>query len=79
MIELRDKATDEPLGTINDDELHFLVGELEEESASDRDYYYIDAATIDMLEEDGAPSSLLALLRRVLGSQEGIEVRWVQV
>jgi len=77
MIELRDKVTNEPLGTIDDDELRFLVDELEEESPTDRDYY-ISSDTIDMLEADGAPPSLLTLLKRILGSEEGIEVRWVR-
>ncbi|HEV2750635.1 MAG TPA: hypothetical protein VGV12_08945 [Gemmatimonadales bacterium] len=78
MIELRDKSTNELLGTIDDDELRFLVDELEEESSTDRDYY-VDADTIDMLEGDGAPASLLALLRRIVGSGEGVEVRWARV
>ena len=78
MIELRDKVTNELLGSIGNDELHFLVDELEEESTTDRDYY-IDAATIDMLEDDGAPSSLVLLLRRILGSEEGVDVRWLRV
>ena len=77
MIELRDKVTNEPLGTISDDELRFLVDELEEESTTDRDYY-ISTDTIDMLEADGALASLLTLLKRILGSEEGIEVRWVR-
>ena len=29
MIELRDKATDELLGTVSDEELQFLIDELE--------------------------------------------------
>ena len=78
MIELRDKQTNEFLGTIDDDELRFLVGELEEESSSDRDYY-LSGDTIDMLEEDGAPESLTSLLRRIVGSEEGVEVRWTRV
>ena len=56
MIELRDKATDEYLGTIDDAELQFLIDDLEEESLEDRDYY-IDSDTIQMLQDDGAPSS----------------------
>ena len=78
MIELRDKSTHELLGTIDDDEFRFLVDELEEESSTDRDYY-VDADTIDMLEDDGAPASLLALLRQIVGSEEGVEVRWARV
>ena len=78
MIELRDKDTNEPLGTIDDSELRFLVDELEEESPTDRDYY-IDSDTIDMLEDDGAPKSLTDLLRRILGSRDGVEVLWRRV
>ena len=78
MIELRDKDTQERLGTIEDSELRFLIDELEEESPNDRDYY-IDADTIDLLEGDGAPQSLTGLLRRILGSREGIEVLWRRV
>lgn len=77
MIELRDKATDELLGTLSDDELQFLIDELEEESTEDRDYY-IDAATVDMLADDGAPAPLVSLLRRALGNEPGIDVRWVR-
>ena len=75
LIQLRDKTTNALLGTIDDDDLKFLVDELEEESPTDQDYYF-DSATIDMLEDDGAPATLVALLRQVLGSQDGMEIRW---
>ena len=77
MIELRDQATDQVLGTIQDDEFRFLTDQLEEESTVDRDYY-ISVGTIDMLEANGAPPSLITLLRQALGDQEGLDVRWVQ-
>jgi len=32
-----------------------------------------------MLEEDGAPASLITLQRRIVGSEEGVEVRWARV
>ena len=78
MIELRDKASDEYLGTIDDEELKFLIDDLEETSDEDRDYY-IDADTIQMLQDDGAPASLIAVLQKSLGSQDGIELRWRRV
>jgi hypothetical protein len=78
MIELRDKDTKESLGSIDDSELRFLVDELEEDSSTDRDYY-IDSDTIDMLKDDGAPKSLTGLLRRILGSRDGVEVLWRRV
>jgi hypothetical protein len=75
MVTLRDKDSGQLLGTIADDELQFLVDQLEEESRDDTDYY-IDADTIEMLEEDGASASLIALLRTALGDREGFDVQW---
>lgn len=75
MITLRDKATRELLGEITEDQLRFLIKDLERESEFDRDYY-IDGATIEMLESDGAPAELVALLRRSLGGRDGIDVVW---
>jgi hypothetical protein len=74
-IELRDVETDAIVGRITEAQLQFLRDELEEESATDRDYYF-DAATIDMLEAAHAESSLVALLRGALGRREGMELRW---
>jgi processive 1,2-diacylglycerol beta-glucosyltransferase len=48
---------------------------LEEESDADRDYY-IDGPTIDVLVGAGAREGLADLLRRAIGSREGVEVRW---
>ncbi len=75
MIQLRDKSSNQLLGTIDDAVLRFLVVELEEESPTDQDYYF-DSDTIDMLEDDGAPATLVSLLRQVLGTQDGMEIRW---
>jgi hypothetical protein len=78
MIELREKATNQLLGTVTDEELTFLIKELEEESLTDRDYY-LDANTVDMLEADEAPAHLVSLLRQALGSRDGMDVLWVRV
>ncbi len=78
MIELRDTANDALLGTITEEELGFLVEELEEESAEDRDYY-LTSDTVDMLEEDGADAALIATLRQALGGREAVEIKWVRV
>lgn len=74
-VQLFDKETDQSLGTISDEQFRFLVDELEEESPSDTDYY-LDAATIDMLEEDGAAESLIGTLRQILAGRDGMEIRW---
>jgi hypothetical protein len=65
------------LGEISEEQLDFLIDELEEEDSEDQDYY-LDLETIDLLEESGAEDSLITLLRSALGSSEGIEVRWTR-
>jgi len=74
-IELFDVDTDRRIGTISDAALEWLSERLELESDDDDDYY-IDAPTIDMLEQDGAAADLLAVLRHALGDREGISIRW---
>jgi processive 1,2-diacylglycerol beta-glucosyltransferase len=78
MIELRDAESGAVLGSVTEAQLRFLADQLEEESLTDRDYY-VDAATVEMLEDAGADAGLLALLRTALGNREGIEVRWSRV
>ena len=63
------------LGTLSDEQFQFLVDELEEESPTDTDYY-LDAETIDMLEDDGVPPDLIKTLRDILGDRDGLELRW---
>jgi hypothetical protein len=75
MVELRDAERGQQLGTITEQQLKFLVDELEEESTSDNDYY-ITADTIEMLKTDGADADLIGLLRRALGNREGLDIRW---
>jgi processive 1,2-diacylglycerol beta-glucosyltransferase len=77
MVQLFDAESKKSIGTITEDQLHFLLFQLEEESETDQ-AYYIDASTIDMLKEDGGEEHLIALLRNALGTREGIEVRWVR-
>lgn len=76
MPTLRDKATGLRLGTITDADRQFLIDELEEESEDDTDYY-IDAATVDMLEDDGGSAELIALLRKALEGRESVDIETV--
>jgi processive 1,2-diacylglycerol beta-glucosyltransferase len=75
MIQLHDAETGTPVGAITEEQLQFLMEELEEESARDRDYY-ISIETIEMLEADGADPELVAALRSALGGRSGMEVSW---
>jgi hypothetical protein len=65
------------IGTLSDADLEVLVDQLEEEDQTDADYF-IDGATIDLLEENGASESLVTMLRAAVGSSEGIDVRWTE-
>jgi len=75
MINLYDKATGMRLGNLTEDQLQFLIDQLEEESLDDKDYS-ITRMEIDYLAEQGADSELLELLRQALGFKDEVEVRW---
>ena len=75
MIEIRDKETGKPLGTISETQLQFLIDNLEEEYVEDMDYY-INQITLDMFEERGIDAGLLKLLRDALGTREDMEIVW---
>ena len=74
MIRIYNSDTGELIGEISEGQLEFLIEQLEEE-AEEEESYYVDIATLDYLEENGADEELLALLHKALGDQEGIEIR----
>ena len=63
------------LGNISDADVKVLIDQLEEEDMADQDYF-IDGATIDLLEENGASESLVSMLRAVVDHGEGVDVFW---
>jgi hypothetical protein len=76
MIQLHDKDSGAPIGTITEDNLRFLIDQLEEESGADQDYYFTEA-TIGLLEKSGAAdTALVSLLRRAFNGRAEMEVRW---
>jgi hypothetical protein len=75
MISLRDKETGADVGSISEEQLRFLVDQLEEEFEEDRDYH-LNQTTLDVMEENRANPDLIALLRRAIGDREGIEIEW---
>ena len=62
MIQLKNKETGSLIGSISQDDLQFLIDNLEEEWEEDTDYY-LNRATLDMLKKNGMkvapPSSAL--------------------
>jgi processive 1,2-diacylglycerol beta-glucosyltransferase len=77
MIELYDAEAETLIGEISEEQLKQLVDSLEEESATDQDYY-ITSDTVDLLEDDGADPELLRMLRDALKGREGMDIRWAR-
>jgi hypothetical protein len=77
MIQLYDAERGTRLGEISEAQLQRLVDSLEEESATDQDYY-LTAETIDMLADDGADAGLVTLLREALAGRDSMDVRWAR-
>jgi hypothetical protein len=75
MVNLYDVASGQPCGTITEEHLRFMMAQLEEESQEDNDYY-LNAATLDLFEAQGADPTLLETLRNALGSREDMDLRW---
>jgi hypothetical protein len=78
VINLYNSDTNQLLGAITEADLKVLADALEEESATDNDYF-ISPATIDVIGDGQASDHLLQLLRKAVGDGEGIEVRWERV
>lgn len=75
MIDLYNVATNQLIGSITESDLEVLQDGLEEESSRDQDYF-IDQATIGVLGDGRATEHLLGLLRKALGSSDGVDIRW---
>ena len=74
-IRIIDKQSGAHLGEIGEDDLQLMVDQFEEEHSRDRDYF-IDATTIEILDHAGASPRLLALMREVVGTSDGVDIRW---
>jgi len=64
------------VGEISEQNLDFLVDNLEEEWPDDRDYY-INRAMIDLLKQRGADTTLINVLQVALGDREEVDILWV--
>ena len=75
MPKLYNVQTGELLGVVSGPDVQILIDHLEEEHRTDKDYF-INPTTIDLLSEGGASGDLVNLLRKAIGSSEGIDVRY---
>ena len=67
----------EMLGTLTEDQLDFLIDNLEDEFEEDEEYLlYPD--TVDDLKEQGADKDLVAMLEKALaGTQDGVDILYL--
>ena len=63
------------IGEITDEQLDFLVEQLEEEHDEDRDYY-IDQPTIELLADNDCDPELVAMLTKALGDDDSMDIAW---
>jgi len=75
MVYLYNEKTDELIGEISDDELQFLIDQMEEESTKDQDYS-ITRMEIAYFSQNGATPHLIALLNQALGEQQEVIILW---
>ena len=75
MYALYVKADHRYLGDISDEELKFLVDNLEEEGLDDTDYD-VTRLTLEYLRGNGLSSRLAQLLDGALGDQDDIEIEY---
>ena len=75
MITLRNKENNQRIGMIREDQLQFLIDQLEEENSKDQDYY-VNRDTLELLKENGADSQLIKMLTEALGNNDDLDVIW---
>jgi processive 1,2-diacylglycerol beta-glucosyltransferase len=64
----------ESLGTITEEQLDFLVENLEEEFGEEEEYF-LSPDTLDYLREQGADKGLISMLDKALaGNQDGVDI-----
>ncbi len=64
------------VGELSEEQLDFLIDNLEEEWSDDRDYY-INRDMLNMLEVQGADSGLMGVLKDALGNSDEVDVLWL--
>ena len=74
-VEITEAESGTHVGRLTPSQFDSLAVHLELESTSDDDYY-IDEATVAMLEEKGADPAAVALLRGALAGRSDVTIRW---
>ena len=74
-IRLVDNETCQVIAEITNEQLTFLLDNLEEENERDTSYYF-ETATVEMLEQKGADPDLIRILLDAVSTKDGVEIRW---
>jgi processive 1,2-diacylglycerol beta-glucosyltransferase len=64
------------VGELSEDQLDFLIDNLEEEWSDDRDYF-INRELVNALQTRGADPALIAMLQAALGDKDEVDILWV--
>lgn len=75
MISLHDEDSGQLIGTINAEQLQFLMDELEEEGVDDQDYA-ITPLLLEVWENEKKQPELSAMLKTALGNREEMNLVW---
>ena len=75
MYQLIDIEHDNEIGVITENQVQFLIDNLEEEGVEDQDYY-IDPESLSFLAENGCDEELLTMLTDALEGRVNIDVRY---
>ena len=75
MYRLIDIEHDNEIGVINEDQVQFLIDNLEADGFEDQDYY-IDPESLSFFAENGCDDELLTMLTDALEDRVNIDVRY---
>lgn len=75
MVSLTNKDSGAVIGDITEEQLQFLIDQLEEESVEDQTYW-LNRTMLDVFRERGADPDLLSLLETAMGNRDDIEIEW---
>ena len=75
LYRLMDIEHNDEIGIITEDQVQFLIDNLEEEGVEDQDYY-IDSDSLSFLAENGCDEELLTMLTEALEDRVNIDVRY---
>ena len=64
------------VGELTEQQLDFLIDNLEEEWTDDRDYF-LNREMVNMLQTKGGDAALIRTLEELLGNKDEVEILWV--